>query len=113
MSEHVYCVVVTFKVTEEVEQRLCIKFCVKFEHSSVENYLDDSEGHNSGQLVIGDFITTTYPLMHLISSTEFTGKTSNHPGDSAPLQLRFGVLRLLAFSKTKITFEREEISDLQ
>ena len=43
----------------------------------------------------------------------FFGKTSNHPGDSAPLQSRFGVLELLAFPKTKITFEREEIWDHQ
>ena len=39
------------------------------------------------------------------------GKTSNHPGDSAPLQPRCGTLQLLAFTKTKITFEKEEISD--
>ena len=39
------------------------------------------------------------------------GETSNHPADSAPLQPRLGALRLLAFLKTKITFEREEISD--
>ena len=38
------------------------------------------------------------------------GKTSNHPGGLAPLQPRFGALRLLAFPKTKIAFEREEIS---
>ena len=41
------------------------------------------------------------------------GKSSNHPGDSNPLQPRFGALRLLAFPKTKITFEREEISYCQ
>ena len=40
---------------------------------------------------------------------EFFAKTSNHPGDSAPLQPRFGALALLAFPKIKITFEREEI----
>ena len=45
------------------------------------------------------------------SPAEFFGKTSNHPGDSAPLQPRFGSLWLLAFPKTKVTFEREEISD--
>ena len=39
------------------------------------------------------------------------GETSNHPGDSAPLQARSGTLRLLAFPKTKITFERREVSD--
>ena len=36
LSEHVYCVAVAFKMTERVEQRVCIKFCVKLEHSSVE-----------------------------------------------------------------------------
>ena len=36
LNEHVYCVAVTFKMTEQVEQQICIKFCVKIEHSSVE-----------------------------------------------------------------------------
>ena len=49
----------------------------------------------------------------IISGAEFYGKMSNHPGDSAPLQPRFGTLWLLAFPKTKINFEREEISDHQ
>ena len=47
----------------------------------------------------------------LTSAAEFFGETSDHPGDSALLQPRFGALWLLAFPKTKITFEREEISD--
>ena len=47
----------------------------------------------------------------ITSCVEFFGKTSNHPGDSAPLQPIFGALWLLAFPQTKITFEREEISD--
>ena len=38
---------------------------------------------------------------------QFFGKTSNRPCDWAPLQPRFGTLWLLAFTKTKITFERE------
>ena len=33
---HVYCVAVTVKVIEQVEQCICIKFCVKLEHSSTE-----------------------------------------------------------------------------
>ena len=49
----------------------------------------------------------------IMSCAEIFGETSNHPGDSAPLQPRFGALWLLAFPKTKITFEREEISDHQ
>ena len=47
----------------------------------------------------------------IMSEAECFGETSNHPGDSAPLQPRFGTLWLLAFPKTKITFERKEISD--
>ena len=30
------CVAVTFKMTERVEQQICIKLCVKLEHSSEE-----------------------------------------------------------------------------
>ena len=52
-----------------------------------------------------------YACSCIMSHIEFFCETSNHPGDSAPLQPRFGILRPLAFPKTKITFEREEISD--
>ena len=36
LSEHVYCVAITFKMTEQAEQQICIKFCIKVEHSSTE-----------------------------------------------------------------------------
>ena len=36
MSEHVYCVALTFKLTKHVEQQIYITCCVKLEHSSVE-----------------------------------------------------------------------------
>ena len=49
--------------------------------------------------------------MHHISCRVFFCKTSNPPGDSTPLQPRFGALWLLTFPKIKITFKREEISD--
>ena len=49
-------------------------------------------------------------LSYITSCTEFSGETSNHPDDSAPLKPRFDVLWLLAFPKTNITFERENIS---
>ena len=48
-----------------------------------------------------------------MSLAKFFGETSNHPGDSALLQPRFGAPRLLTVPKTKIVFERDEISDLQ
>ena len=97
------------QMTEQVEQRICIRFCVKLEHSSMDD-LDDSEGCSYGQLVIVSLIMVMCPLMHHVSCRDF-GETSNHPGESAPVQLRFGTLWLLAIPKTKITFEREEISD--
>ena len=100
---------VTCKMTERVEQLICIKFCIKLEHISMET--DDAEGCSYGQLVTGSFITTMHLLIHHISCRAFFGEISNHSGDSAPLEPRFGALRLLAFPKTKITFEREEVSD--
>ena len=36
MNEHVYCVAIALKMTEGVEQQICIKFCIKLEHSSTE-----------------------------------------------------------------------------
>ena len=36
ISEHVYCVVVAFKMTEQVKQCIYIKFCEKLEHFLVE-----------------------------------------------------------------------------
>ena len=36
LSERVYCVAITFKITERVEQQMCIQFCIKLEHCSVE-----------------------------------------------------------------------------
>ena len=33
LNEHVYCVAVAFKMTELTEQQVCIKFCIKLDHS--------------------------------------------------------------------------------
>ena len=66
LSEHVYCVAVTLKTTERVEQQICIIFCVKIEHCSVETIWMTREA-SYGQLVIGSFITKMHPLMHHIS----------------------------------------------
>ena len=50
---------------------------------------------------------------HASSLVLFLCEISDHPDDSVPLQPRLGALWLLAFPKTKITFEREKISDHQ
>ena len=111
LSKHVYCVAVAFKMTEQVEQWICIKFCFKLEHSSAETIwmLQKATAMGTWWLIVS-FLMTMCPLLHHVLCRGFGG-TSNHPCDSVPLQPRFCTPRLLAFPKTKITFEREEISD--
>ena len=112
MSKHIYCVAITFKMTDWVEQQICIKFCIKLEHSSTETIWMIQKAAAMGNWWLS---ASLQQCSHscIMSCAECFGKTSNHPGDSAPLQPRFGALRLLVFPKTKVTFEREEISDHQ
>ena len=35
LMEPVNCVAIAFKITEQVEQQICVKFCAKLEQSSV------------------------------------------------------------------------------
>ena len=65
--------------------------------------------HYNNLPVHASCLTDAEFLLYLF--VEFFGERSNHPGDSGPLQPRFGALRFLAFPQTKLTFEREEISD--
>ena len=67
------CTVWLMNSAEWIEQWICIKFCIKLEHSSVETS-DDSEGHSYGQLVIGSFIMPMRPLMHHVWCTVFLAK---------------------------------------
>ena len=97
-------------MTEQVEQWICIKFCIKLEHSSTETIWMIWKA-----AAMGNWLLAASPQQCacscITSHAEIFGKTSNHPGDSASLQPRFGALWLWVFPKTKITFEREEISD--
>ena len=65
----------------------------------------DENGCSCGQMVIGSFIKT------ITSHAEFFWQNIKSPRWLCPLQLRFGALWFWAFPQTKITFEREEISD--
>ena len=102
MTEHVYSVDFAFKMTEQSEQQICIKFCIKLDHSSTETIWMIQKA-----AAVGNWWWAA-SSQHILCRV--FGETSNHPGDSALLQLRFGALWLLAFAKTKITFEREKIS---
>ena len=94
-------------MSDRVEQQICIKFCVKLEHSSVEAIWVIQK---ATAVVNWWFILTMHLLMHHISSRGFWWNIKS-PRWLSPLWPRFGTLLLLAFPKTKITFEREEISD--
>ena len=99
-------------MNEQVEQKICIKFYIKLEHSSAETIWMIQKAPAMGNWWLA---ASSRQWTHscITSCAEFFCEISNHPGDSAPLQPRFDALWLLAFSKTKITFEREEISDCQ
>ena len=112
LSEFVYCVTITFKMTEQVEKCICMKSCIKLEHSSTETIqmIQKAAAMGYWRLAVSSQQHTHTPQTWIMSGAEYFGKT-NWPGDSAPLQPRLDALWLLAFPKTKITFEREEISD--
>jgi hypothetical protein len=55
--------------------------------------------------------TMRLPILQLSYRLFFFGKASHHPDLSAPLQPRFGSLRLLALPKAKDVIEREEICE--
>ena len=108
LSEHVYCLAIIFQMNEQLEQWICIKFCVMLEHSSMETIHMIQKATATGNWWL---TASSWQCTHtcIMSSEEFFGKISSHPGDSDPMQPTLGVLWLLAFPKIKITFEREKI----
>ena len=86
---------------------------VKFEHFSMDTtwIIQKATAIHNWWLAASSWQCAPPTPLCITSHAEFFGKTSNHPGDSAPLQPRFGALCLKAVPQTKITFEREEISD--
>ena len=72
----------------------------------------DESGCSYRQLIDWELYYNNVPA-HASHLVQGFGEMSNHPDDSATLQPRFGSPGILTFPKTKITFEREEISDYQ
>ena len=109
LSEHVYCVAIAFKMTERVEQWICNDFCINLEHC-LQKLLrwfrrpqlwatGDGQRHHDNVLTHASCLMQSFLVKHQITQV------------TAPVQLIFGTLRLLVFPKTKIIFEREEISN--
>ena len=97
-------------MTEWVQQWICIKFCIKIEHSSAETIQLIQKAAAMGNWWLATS-SWQWACSCITSHAVFFCETSNHPGNSAPLQPMFCAPQLQAFPKTKITFEREEISD--
>ena len=110
-TEHVHCVAVTFKITEW-SKKSAPNFALSLNIPpwKLFRWFRRLQLWATGdwQLHHNNVPTHTSCLVQ-----SFFDETSNQPGDSAHLQPTFGALWLLAFPKTKITFEREEISDHQ
>ena len=96
-SKHVYCVALAFKMTEWVEQQICIKFCIKLEHSSVETI----PVIQKLQLVTGSFIMTTCLLMHLVSCRIFLAKHQITQVTQSPYRWDLELCDFLLFQKLK------------
>ena len=111
LSEHVYCVAITFKMTEQVKQQICIKFYIKLEHSSTETIQMIQKA-----AVMGNWWVAASSWQRarscIVFCAQFFGETSNHPGDSAPLQPRFGMLWLLAFPKLKVPLKAKRFQTI-
>ena len=98
-------------MTKQVEQRICLKFCVKLEHSCLETIQMIPKAK-----AIGNWWLAASSWQHacrcITSCAEFLVKHQIAWVLRPPhTPSRLGALQLLAFPKTKITFEREEISD--
>ena len=98
-----------FKMTEWVEQRIWIKFFVKLEHSSTETIMMIQKATAMGKWCLA--ASSRQHTCSCVMSQAVFWQNIKSSRWLSPATVRFGALWLLAFPKTKVTFEREEISD--
>ena len=100
LNEHLYCVAVALKMTERVEQWICIRFCIMFEHSSVETIQMIQKVTVMGNWWLAAS-SQQCVCSCITSGAEFFGKTSNHPGVWAFLQPSLAPCDFQLFQKLK------------
>ena len=106
LSEYVYCVAIVFKVTERVEQRICITFCAKLEQSSVETIRMTQKDAAVGNWRLAASSGQRAHL-HIPSGAELFCETANHPGDSAPHSLDLVPCDFWLFPKLTSSLKRK------
>ena len=72
-----------FKMTEQVEQQICIEFCIKLEHSCMETIRMIQKATYMGNCWLAAS-SQQCARTCIMSCAEFFGETSNHPGDPTP-----------------------------
>ena len=110
LSEHVYCVAVVFKITERVAQWICITFCGKLEYSSAETSWMIQKA-----TAVGNWWLAASSPQHarscITSPAEFFVKHQITQVTQPLYSSGLAPCDFWLFPQTKITFEREEISD--
>ena len=97
------------KWLSEYSKRISIKFCVKLEHSSMETIQMIQKAPAMGSQWVAAAPQQRAHL-HITSSVDFW-QNAKSPRWLSPLTAQIWWHALLDFPQTKITFEREEISD--
>ena len=113
LSEHVYCVAVTFKMIEWVEQQIFIEFYVKLEYASAETIRMIQKA-----VAMGNWWLAASSWQHghsCITSCAVFGETSNHSGDLFPLQPKIVCDNFCFFPKPKspLKGKRFQIIEIQ
>ena len=111
LSEHMYCVAVTFKMAGQVEQWICIKFCVKLQHSSAETIQMIQKASAMGNWWLA---ASSWQRTHscIMSCTDIFGETSNHPGDSAPYSPDLAPCNVWLFPKLKAPLKEKRFKTI-
>ena len=99
LSEHVCCVVVSFKVTEWVEQQICIKFWIKLECSSTETLLMTQKATAMGNCWLA--ASPWQCARSCIMSHAVFWQNINDTGNSAPLKPSLEPCNFWLFPKLK------------
>ena len=100
LSEHVYCVAITFKMTEQAEQQICIKFCIKVEHSSTETIQMIQEATSMGNWWLAA-LSWQCSCSYIMSHEEFFVKHQITHMIQLPYSPDLAPCNFLLFSKLK------------
>ena len=114
LSEHVYCVAAAFKMTEGIEQWICIRFFIKLRHSSMETIRMTQKAAAMGNWWLAAS-SQQCTCSCMTSRGKVLGKPSNHPGDSVPYSPDLESCNFWLFSKLKSLLKGkfQTISEIQ